>query len=177
MILENWLEWQKKTLKELDEVYEAIKTKQELFDKDGYCNALEKIQNAYLCLGCASDHILPADVQSWADLKEHPTWKILMIHKHDQPLIFDDGRDSGFPDIDGDCVGFFYREEEAVQAVLENWCDIQDMYYQAAYVIKNYPGIYQYAYSDADRRYFVWDREKQRFIETEEPERNRRIAL
>lgn len=110
----------------------------------------------------------------------NPIYQILMIEKPDSELYLNDGRPMGLPDF-GDTrdVGFFYELETAVQALNENWGDVQDGgIYHAAYILKHEPGIYPAAYKeDEDRWYFLWDQEKQGYFQAKQPKLHGRVWL
>lgn len=74
---------------------------------------------------------------------------------------------SGWPDTG--CVanmGFYYELDTAIQAMNENWCDIQETCYYAGFILCRFPGLY---YAATSRMYFLWDEEKKGFFEAEEP--------
>lgn len=68
-----------------------------------------------------------------------------------------------------ECVGYYYEKETAIQAVEENWCDIQDCYAHAAEIWKVRPGLYQYPNKE-DKLYYIWNTEKRCFEGAEFPE-------
>jgi len=67
-----------------------------------------------------------------------------------------------------DDVGFYYEYETAVQAMHENWCNIQGYMFEAGFILTHYPGLYEAATSE-NRTYFEWDEERDGFFEKEEP--------
>ena len=81
---------------------------------------------------------------------------------------------SGWPDTGCvDNVGFYYELDTAIQAMNENWGDIQETCYHAGFILCRFPGLYQAALS---RMYFLWDEEKRGFFEAEEPEIFKHVA-
>ena len=59
-------------------------------------------------------------------------------------------------------VGFYYEKEAALQAVEENWCDLQDHFAHAAEVCKVKPGLYSFP-SDNEYWYYLWNQQEERF--------------
>lgn len=99
-----------------------------------------------------------------------PIYRIFVFEKPNCEHLTPVGTPTGWPDTGKmDDVGFYYEKETAIQALHENWCDIQDHCFYAAFVIKHEPGLYPAATSQ-ERIYFVWDDEKEGFFEAEEPE-------
>ena len=101
-------------------------------------------------------------------LFEHPD-KEMIYHKNGQDIP------SGFPDAPMDTMGFYYELETAIQAMNENWCDIQETVFHAGFIFCKFPGLYQCATQNA-RMYFLWDEEKKGFFQAEEPEIFHHIA-
>jgi len=65
-------------------------------------------------------------------------------------------------------VGFYYDKEDAVRAVEENWCDLQDHYAQAAEIRKIYPGLYPLS-SRSEYWYYLWNQQEERFEAAKRP--------
>lgn len=81
---------------------------------------------------------------------------------------------SGWPDTGCiDHMGFYYELDTAIQAMNENWCDIQETCYYAGFILCRFPGLY---YAGTSRMYFLWDNEKEGFFEAEEPEIFKHVA-
>jgi len=59
-------------------------------------------------------------------------------------------------------VGFYYDKEDAIRAVEENWCDLQDHYAQAAEICKVEPGLYSVP-SRREYWYFLWNQKEEKF--------------
>ena len=92
-------------------------------------------------------------------------------------IIYESGKDSGFPDL-GACstVGFYHELENAIDAMHENGCDIRECVYNYGFVLKRRPGLYNLC-GQYERIYFKWDEDRQGFYEAEEPERLKIIAF
>ena len=101
----------------------------------------------------------------------NPIFEIMVFEYPDKETIYhkpEGDVPSGLPDIG--CVnhaGFYYELDTAIQAMNENWCDIQETCYYAGFILCRFPGVYQASLS---RMYFLWDNEKEGFFEAEEPE-------
>lgn len=92
-------------------------------------------------------------------------------------LVYDNGKESGFPDTG--CMyspGFYYDLNDAIEAMHENAADIRECCYNYGFVIRLYPGMYNSACKD-NRIYFAWDDNKKGFFEADEPELFGIIAL
>lgn len=104
-------------------------------------------------------------------------WEIMMIEFPDRELIYPSGKHSGFPDMGSSMIaGFYYERERAVEALHENALDIRETIYDAAFLLRRYPGLYQAVGKDG-RTYFLWDAQRGGFYEAEEPDIFRHIAL
>lgn len=55
-----------------------------------------------------------------------------------------------------ECIGFYYEKETAIRAVEENWCDLQDMRFQAAEIKEVKPGLYPNP-PHSVCLYYIWD--------------------
>ena len=108
-----------------------------------------------------------------------PIFEIWLFEKPNNEMIYhkpEGDIKSGFPDTGCfDYIGFYYELNTAIQAMNENWCDIQDAYYYAGFILCRFPGLYDCA-GDNQRMYFLWDNERQGFFEAEEPEIFKHIA-
>lgn len=114
--------------------------------------------------------------QSHYEEEIKPIFEILVFEKAAERLMFN-GRDSGFPDMGAqDNVGYYHDFKDAYQAITENWCDIHETVYDAAFLICRFPGLYNPVGSDG-RIYFLWDSNTNTYTETEEPEIFKHIAL
>lgn len=109
----------------------------------------------------------------------NPIFEIMLFEYPNKELIYHKPSGdvpSGFPDTG--CtgnMGFYYELDTAIQAMNENWCDIQDYCYYAGFILCHFPGIYNEATQDA-RMYFLWDKENKGFFEVKEPEIFKHIA-
>ncbi len=65
-------------------------------------------------------------------------------------------------------VGFYYEKSTAIQAIEENWCDLQDHYAQAAAIREVKPGLYQYP-PFSTYLYYLWNTESQQWEHAEVP--------
>lgn len=65
-------------------------------------------------------------------------------------------------------VGFYYDKEDAIRAVEENWCDLQDHYAQAAEICKIQPGLYPLS-SRSEYWYYLWNQQEERFEAAKRP--------
>lgn len=108
-----------------------------------------------------------------------PIFEILLFPNHNKELIYhkpEGDVPSGFPDTGGENpMGYYYELETAIQAMNENWCDIQETVFHAGFVLCRFPGLYTPVPQNA-RIYFLWDQERGGFFETEEPEIFKHIA-
>lgn len=111
------------------------------------------------------------------DPEYKPIFAILLIENADKEYIYRQTMSDGsvkeipsrFPDT-GDTfeAGFYYDIDDAINALTSNSCDMQEGIYQAGFVLCRFPGLYP-CVSLANRMYFRWDKETQRFIHDEEP--------
>lgn len=94
---------------------------------------------------------------------EQPIYEILMLEK---PIQMNK---VGYPDYGSmEPVGFYYEKEVAIQAVKENWADINDFgTFAAALIVKKEPGLYPYC---PEREYFIWDKPSNQYVDAELPE-------
>ncbi len=65
-------------------------------------------------------------------------------------------------------VGFYYDKKDAIRAVEENWCDLQDHYAQAAEICKLTPGLYS-SPSYSEYWYYLWNQKEKKFEITRKP--------
>ena len=94
--------------------------------------------------------------------KEIPIYEIVMVSHCDNVDEY------GLPDLGIiESVGFYYEYETAVQALHDNWCDIQDYRFYAAFIEKKFPGLYP---QSRTRQFFRWDEEERGFFEAIEPD-------
>ena len=97
-------------------------------------------------------------------------YRIFVFTNPNKEMLNNEGKPMGWPDVGRmDDVGFYYEKEIAIKALHENWCNIQDHCFNAAFLVQHGPGLYPYT-SKERRIYFVWDKEKQGFFEQPEPE-------
>lgn len=117
--------------------------------------------------------------------KEHynkygpPIYAIMMMEKSGvDTLIYESGKDSGFPDVGcTDYAGFYYYIEDAVAAMHENRCDLRESVYNYGFILVHYPGLYCNSADAGDRIYFEWDAARCGFFEKEEPANLRALAF
>lgn len=110
---------------------------------------------------------------------QKPIFRIMLFTHPDKELMFiKDGEEipSGWPDIDGNDMGFYYELDTAIDAMHGNWLDIQETVFHAGFILCTFPGLYERSGKDA-RIYFLWDEEREGFFEAEEPEIFRHVAL
>lgn len=99
-------------------------------------------------------------------INQNPIFEILLFKNVDE-----------YPNIGcEDHPGFYYELDTAIQAMNENWSDIQDHAFHSGLILCHFPGMYQCAVPDA-RMYFVWDKEKEGFFQQEEPKSFEHIAF
>ena len=67
-----------------------------------------------------------------------------------------DGKPNGWPSATVEYIGWYPNVEDAVDAVLENRCDIWETCYEGAMVICRYPGLYVPG-SNVNRQMFKWN--------------------
>lgn len=113
--------------------------------------------------------------------EQEPIYVIMMMSKPgtEEIVWHRNGEDkpSQLPDTGAeDRVGFYYELDTAIKAVQENWCDIQDRAYCAAFILCHFPGLYSSTTPNA-RMYFLWDPSSETFKQTEEPVLFEHIAL
>ena len=102
---------------------------------------------------------------------------IIMLFQHaDKETIYPSGKRSGFPSLGASAeMGFYYNIDDAIETMNMNNADIQEMVYNAGFILCHFPGLYQAAGTD-ERMYFVWDDNKQGFFQEEEPQIFKHIA-
>lgn len=106
-----------------------------------------------------------------------PIYEIMMVENVDQELYGWDGTPLGFPDFDSmRSVGFYYNLDDAICAVENNVCDINETVYDAAFIIMRYEGLYT-SCGIEERMFFRWDEENHKYYQTEEPDLFRHTAL
>ena len=109
----------------------------------------------------------------------NPIFEIWLFEKSNHEMVYhkpEGDIKSGFPDTGCfDYMGFYYELETALQAMNENWCDIQDACYYAGFILCRFPGLYN-CVGEGQRIYFLWDNERQGFFEAEEPENFKHIG-
>lgn len=104
--------------------------------------------------------------------KPVPIFEIMVFEYPNKELIYHKPEGevhSGYPDTGcADHMGFYYELDTAIQAMNENWCDIQETVYHAGFILCRFPGVY-YTSLPNSRMYFLWNEEKKGFFEAEEP--------
>ena len=107
------------------------------------------------------------------EMDENPIFEIFLFQHPNKELTKEkDGKTIhlGFPDFGAsENCGFYYDIDDSIKALNENWCDIQEHLYHAAFILCHFPGLYSSATLN-ERMYFVWDTEKRGFFQQEEPE-------
>ena len=107
----------------------------------------------------------------------NPIFEIMVFEYPNKEMIYhkpEGDVHSGWPDTGcADNMGFYYELDTAIQAMNENWCDIQETCYYAGFILCRFPGLY---YAGTSRMYFLWDNEKEGFFEAEEPEIFKHVA-
>ena len=107
----------------------------------------------------------------------NPIFEIMLFEYPNKEMIYHKPEadvPSGWPDTGCvDHMGFYYELDTVIQAMNENWCDIQETYYYAGFVLCRFPGLYQAVLS---RMYFLWNEENKGFFEAEEPEIFKHVA-
>lgn len=74
-----------------------------------------------------------------------------------------------FPDTGcEDRPGFYYELDTAIQAMNENWADIQDHAFKCGFIICRFPGLYNASFPKS-RMYFEWNSKKEGFFQKKEP--------
>ena len=113
--------------------------------------------------------------EKYKDLKGNspiPLFEIMLFKYSNKELIYhkpEGDIHSGWPDTGGEnYMGFYYELDTAIQAMNENWCDIQETCFSAGFILCRFPGLYNSALSN-HRMYFLWDEEKKGFFEADEP--------
>ena len=112
---------------------------------------------------------------------QNPIYIIMMMERPgNEEIIYNHNgakTPSGFPDHGAtDEVGFYYELETAITAITQNWCDIQEHVYRAAFLICKFPGLYEGSTTES-RMYFVWDSNAETFVQQEEPTFFKHISL
>lgn len=110
--------------------------------------------------------------------KVKPIYEIMLFEHPCKELMFmRDGVQvpSGCPDAGMNNMGFYYELDTAIEAMHENWCDIQETVFHAGFILCRFPGLYNSCGPEA-RIYFLWDDELQGFFEADEPELFRHVA-
>ena len=106
----------------------------------------------------------------------NPIFEIMLFENPNNEMIYAGDIKSGYPDIGCETnVGFYYELDTAIQAMNENWYDIQETCYYAGFVICRFPGLYNCAGKE-QRLYFLWDEKRKGFFEAEEPEIFKHVA-
>ena len=97
-----------------------------------------------------------------------PIYEIWMIDDPEKPFAYENGTISeDIPGSDVEYFGYYYELETASVALHENWTDLRETIYEAAFVICRFPGLTEPGIA---RIFFLWDEESQGFFEAEEPD-------
>lgn len=102
-----------------------------------------------------------------------PVYCIMLFENPDKELVYTNpgtpDKPSGFPDTgSSEDVGFFHSLKDAIEALETNMFDMREGIYNAGFILAHFQGIYETAGTN-ERMYFVWDDEKQGFVQKEEP--------
>ncbi len=108
-----------------------------------------------------------------------PIYVIMMMEKSgDKTIIYESGKDSGFPDVGcTDYSGFYYDYKDAVEAMHENSCDLHEGVFGYGFILEHQPGLYCNTASSSCRTYFEWDAARGGFFEKVEPEKLKVLAF
>lgn len=100
-----------------------------------------------------------------------PIYVVMVMEKSGTDTIkYDNGKDSGFPDVgEVDYPGFYYDYEDALYAMHNNTCDIREGIYNYGFILKHFPGMYCNSAEKGSRVYFEWDQNLQGYYEVSEP--------
>lgn len=107
-----------------------------------------------------------------------PIFEIVLFEHPEKELVFNkNGKEvaSGWPDASLNNMGFYYELSSAIQAMNENWADIQEHCFHAGFILCKFPGLYNSVTTEA-RIYFLWDDERKGFYEAEEPKLFKYVA-
>ncbi len=103
----------------------------------------------------------------------NPIFEIMLFEYPNKEIIYhktEGDVPSGWPDTGSiGNMGFYYELDTAIQAMNENWADMQETCYFAGFILCHFPGLYNSADTD-QRLYFLWNEEKGGFFEAEEPQ-------
>jgi len=95
----------------------------------------------------------------------NPIFEIMLFEYPNKEMVYhktEGDISSGWPDTGCTAnMGFYYELDTAIQAMNENWADIQETCYFAGFILCRFPGLYQNALS---RMYFLWNEEKRGFF-------------
>lgn len=108
---------------------------------------------------------------------QNPIFVVFMIQNANKEMVLKNGKASGMPDFGcRESVGFYYELDSAIQALETNSCDIRECVYDAGFVLCVFPGLYESA-TQNQRMFFVWDDEKNGYVQSEEPSFFAHIAI
>lgn len=115
-------------------------------------------QNLYACVNDKLDECLELIMNI-----EQPIYEVL-VYSHpwrlDEHGLLDFGSEER--------VGFYYEKNMAIQAVEENWCDLQDHYAHAAMIKEIAPGLYPLIHR-TKCWYYIWNPQEEKFEKAEVP--------
>ena len=101
---------------------------------------------------------------------ETPIYELLMLS---EPITIDEHGWPHYGRIEN--VGFYFEEETALQAIRQNWCDVNDGgVYKAALIQKKRPGIYPIPLSEW---YFIFDYDNMVYEEKQLPKEMKHFCL
>lgn len=101
---------------------------------------------------------------------QSPIFSIMVFENPNKGIVYPNGKYSGFPDVGASSyIGFYYDIDTAIAALNENWGDMREFVYNAAFILCTFPGLYESS-GKSERMYFVWDDKRKGFFQKEEPE-------
>ena len=108
-----------------------------------------------------------------------PIFEILVFEEPCKEYMFERNGElipSGYPEIGDNRMGYYHELDTAIQAMNENWADIQEHCFHAGFVLCHFPGLYNDV-GPWGRIYFLWDEERMGFFEADEPPLFAHLAL
>ena len=101
---------------------------------------------------------------------EKPIYSILLFEYPDKQYMYEDGKESGFPDLGANNeIGYYHSLEHAIDAMNVNNLDMREETYNAGFILCRFPGLYN-SVGHLARMYFVWNDDEGGFFQAEEPE-------
>ena len=101
-------------------------------------------------------------------MKESKTWEDQKVYYFMTVFEKLDIDEYGYPDTGSSrCWGFYSEKDTALQALHENWTDMEETVYEYAVIEVYHEGISHYTFC---RQFFKFDRERNGYFEIDEPE-------